>query len=40
MKKIRKEVFFLESYSYEISPQNTKAIKNLLELGQDKAMKM
>ena len=40
MKKIRKEVFFLESYGYEISPQNTKAIKNLLELGQDKAMKM
>ena len=40
MKKIRKEVFFLKSYGYEISPQNTKAIKNLLELGQDKAMKM
>ena len=40
MKKIRKEVFFLESYGYEISLQNTKAIKNLLELGQDKAMKM
>lgn len=40
MKKIRKEVFFLEAYGYEISPQNTKAIKNLLELGQDKAMKM
>lgn len=40
IKKIRKEVFFLESYGYEISPQNTKAIKNLLELGQDKAMKM
>ena len=40
MKKIRKEVFFLESYGYEISPQNPKAIKNLLELGQDKAMKM
>ncbi len=40
MKKIRKEVFFLKSYGYEISPQNIKAIKNLLELGQDKAMKM
>ena len=40
MKKIKKEVFFLKSYGYEISPQNTKAIKNLLELGQDKAMKM
>lgn len=40
MEKIRKEVFFLEAYGYEISPQNTKAIKNLLELGQDKAMKM
>lgn len=40
MKKIRKEVFFLKSYGYEISPQNTKAIKNLLKLGQDKAMKM
>ena len=40
MKKIRKEVFFLKSYDYEISPQNIKAIKNLLELGQDKAMKM
>ena len=40
MKKIRKEVFFLKSYGYEISPQNTKAIKNLLELGQDKVMKM
>ena len=40
MKKIRKEAFFLEAYGYEISLQNTKAIKNLLELGQDKAMKM
>ena len=39
MKRIKKEVFFLNAYGYEISPQNTKAIQNLLlARGQDRTM--
>lgn len=41
LEKINKQIALMTKiYNCQISPQNTKAIKNLLELGQDKAMKM
>lgn len=41
LEKINKQILLTTKiYNCQISPQNTKAIKNLLELGQDKAMKM
>ena len=41
LEKINKQIALMTKiYNCQISPQNTKAIKNLLELGQDKSMKM